>query len=86
MNDKTTIELKYPITIDGTETSVLHMRRPKVRDQLLVEKSGMVGKGDAEREVLLFSNLCEVAPSDIEQIDMSDYKKLQEAYGSFLGG
>ena len=86
MNERTAIELKYPIQINGTETSVLHMRRPKVRDQLLVEKSGLVGKGDAEREVLLFANLCEVAPNDIEQIDMSDYKKLQVAYGSFLEG
>ena len=86
MNERTAIELKYPIQINGTETSVLHMRRPKVRDQLLVEKSGLVGKGDAEREVLLFANLCEVAPNDIEQIDMSDYKKLQVAYGSFFEG
>ena len=86
MNERTGIELKYPITIDGTETSVLHMRRPKVRDQLLVDKSGMVGKSQAEREVLLIANLCEVAPGDIEQLDMSDYKKLQEAFGAFLEG
>ena len=86
MNERTGIELKYPIQINGTETSVLHVRRPKVRDQLLLDKSGMVGKGDAEREVLLFANLCEVAPGDIEELDMSDYKKLQETYGAFLAG
>ncbi len=86
MNEKTAIELKYPITIDGTETSVLHMRRPKVRDQLLVDKSGMVGKSQSEREVLLIANLCEVAPADIEQLDMADYKTLQETFGAFLEG
>ena len=86
MNEKTAIELKYPITIDGTETRVLHMRRPKVRDQLLLDKSGMVGKSQAEREVLFIANLCEVAPGNIEELDMSDYKKLQEAYGAFLEG
>ena len=46
----------------------------------------MVGKSQAEREVLLIANLCEVAPGDIEQLDMSDYKKLQEAFGAFLEG
>ncbi len=86
MNERTAIELKYPITIDGTETSVLHMRRPKVRDQLLVDKSGMVGKSQSEREVLLIANLCEVAPADIEQLDMADYKTLQETFGAFLEG
>ena len=86
MNEKTAIELKYPITIDGTETSVLHMRRPKVRDQLLVDKSGIAGKSQSEREVLLFANLCEIAPGDIEELYMADYKKLQETFGAFLEG
>ncbi len=86
MSEKTAIELKYPVKIDGTETKVLHMRRPKVRDQLLVEKSGLVGKSAAEREMLLFANLCGVAPDDIEELDMADYKKVQEAYTSFLQG
>lgn len=86
MSEKTTIELKYPLTIDGTEVKALYMRRPKVRDQLLMEKSGMVGKSNAEREVFLFANLAEVAPSDIEDLDMADYKKIQEQYNLFLEG
>lgn len=86
MSERTAIELKYPITIDGTETSVLHMRRPKVRDQLLVDKSGIAGKSQAEREIMLIANLCEVAPADIEQLDMADYTKIQETFGSFLEG
>ena len=85
-NKKTAIELKYPVTIDGTEVSVLHMRRPKVRDQLLMDKAGKVGKSEGEREVLLFANLCEIAPESLEGVDMSDYRKLQEAYTSFLEG
>lgn len=86
MNEKTAIELKYPITIDGTETKALHMRRVKVRDQILMDKAGKVGKTEGEKEVLLFANLCEVAPDSIEEMDMSDYRKLQEAYTSFLEG
>lgn len=84
MSEKTTIELKYPVTIDGTEVRVFQMRRPKVRDQLLMEKSGMAGKSDAEREVFLFANLLEIAPKDLEDLDMSDYKKIQRVYGDFL--
>ena len=48
--EKTTIELRYPVTIDGTEMKALCMRRPKVRDQILMEKSGMAGKSAAEKE------------------------------------
>ena len=83
---RTAIELKYPVMIDGTETSVLHMRRPKVRDQILLDKAGKVGKGEGEREVLLFANLCEIAPDSLEEMDMCDYRKLQETYSSFLEG
>ena len=82
--EKTTIELRYLVIIDGTEMKALCMRRPKVRDQILMEKSGMAGKSAAEKEVLLFANLCEIAPGDVEELDMGDYRRLQEAYSAFL--
>ena len=69
------ISLDYPIKIDGTAVSVLQMRRPKVADTFLAQKST---KPDAEKEIDLFANLCEVAPKDIQQLDMMDYGKLQE--------
>lgn len=86
VDGEVTIELKYPILIDGTRTEVLHMRRPKVRDQILATKSEMAGKSSAEQEVLLFANLCEVAPRDIEDLDMADYRKIQREYERFLEG
>lgn len=73
-----TITLKFPAENGLTKLSI---RRPKVRDMLATEKS----KGsDAEKEVLLFANLCEAAPSDIEGLDMADYQQLQDAYKNFL--
>lgn len=75
------IALDYPVTIDGTEVSVLHMRRPKVADTFLAQKST---KPDAEKELDLFANLCEVSPADIQKLDMMDYLKLQEQYGNFM--
>jgi hypothetical protein len=80
--NKTTIELKYPITIDGTEVRALYMRRPKVRDQILSSKTG---KTEEEQEVRLFANLCEVAPENIEDLDLADYKQLADAYTRFFG-
>lgn len=78
---KVTIELNYPITIDATEVKVFQMRRPKVADVILLQKSQ--GE-DAEKEVKLFANLCEVSPDDIRKLDMMDYVKLQEQYGNFI--
>lgn len=79
---KIAIELDFPISIDGIETSVLQMRRPKVRDQIALEKTG--GMSDAEREIRFFSNLCEVSPDDIKALDLMDYAKLQKQFGDFL--
>lgn len=78
---KTTIELDYPIQVDGTEVRSLQMRRPKVRDQLTVMKQG---KTEEEREIHLFANLCEISIETIEELDMKDYGKIQEAYKDFL--
>lgn len=78
MSINTAINLKYP-TLPTFPT--LHMRRPKVRDMLAAEKS----KGtDAEKEIVLFANLCEVTPAEIEALDMVDYQQLQQAYQGFL--
>lgn len=77
----TKIELKFPITIDGTKVSVLQLRRPKVRDMLGVEKGA---QNDAEKEIHLFANLCEITPEQILELDMADYAGLQKAYQGFL--
>jgi hypothetical protein len=73
-----TITLKFPAS---SGPSALTLRRPKVRDMLASDKT----KGsDAEKEIALFANLCEVAPADIESLDMADYQALQKAYQGFL--
>lgn len=76
-----TIELTHPIKVDGTPVESLQLRRPKVRDMLTVEKSS---QSDAEKEINLFANLCEVQPSALHDLDMADYAKLQKAYQDFL--
>lgn len=76
-----TVELKHPVSVAGRDVGTLSMRRPKVKDQLVAEKSS---GGNAEKEVRLFANLCEVEPAVIEELDLHDYRRLQEAYSGFL--
>lgn len=74
------IDLDYPIQVDGVEVRFLTMRRPKVRDQ---KASAVAGKTDVDKELALFANLCMVAPSTLDELDMVDYGKLQDAYSGF---
>ncbi len=76
-----TIELKHPITLNGEDLQHLCLRRPKVRDMLAADKAS---GSDAEKEVRVFANLCEVAPTVIEELDIADYQALQERYAGFL--
>ena len=76
----TPIDLDYPITVDGVEVSSLAMRRPTVADQLAFED----GKGsEAVRTVAMMSNLCDVPPSSIKQLDVVDFAKLAETLKGF---
>ena len=77
----TTIKLKHPIEVDGIEVQQVTMRRPKVRDMIAAEKGA---GGDAEKELRMFANLSEITPQTIEELDMVDYKAMQDAYVDFL--
>ena len=75
------IKLLHPVVSDGTELRVLNLRRPKVRDVLLAAK---IGGTEEEKEIRVLANLCEVAPDVVEELDMADYKRLQDGYRSFF--
>lgn len=77
----TTIKLDHPIAVDGVEVTELTLRRPKVRDVRAADKSS---GSDGAREIRLFANLCEQTPAAMEELDMADYLKIQEAYQDFL--
>ena len=76
----TTITLSFPVETEGEKVTELKMRRPKVRDMLAADAGG----SDAQKELRLFANLCEVTPKTIENLDMADYLKVQEVYSGFL--
>lgn len=79
-DDGTHIKLAKAIDIDGVAIATLVMREPTVDDQLSATKS----KGDdAEREITLFANLCEVSPAEIRKLSLRDYKRVQRAFVDF---
>jgi hypothetical protein len=78
---KESIKLKYPIMVEGSKLDVIQMRRPKVRDMLMADR--LTGS-DAEKEINIFANLCELPPEAMEELDVADYSQLQKAYQSFL--
>lgn len=76
----TTIDLEYPVEVDGVQVSSLAMRRPTVADQLNFED----GKGsEAARTVAMMANLCDVPPASIKQLDVVDFAKLVEVLQGF---
>ncbi|WP_462362901.1 phage tail assembly protein [Pyramidobacter porci] len=82
MAEKVTVSLEYPITVGGVEAKSLALRRPKVRDVVAVNKSC---DSDAERELKLIANLAELAPDELEEMDVKDYAKLQAQLKVFFG-
>lgn len=76
-----TITLTIPVTINGTVYEKINIRRPKVRDRLAVER---IKKTDAEKEIAMIANLAEVTVETIEELDLADYGKVQEALQGFF--
>ena len=75
------ITLKYPIKVDGKEVKDIDFRRPKVKD---MKKSSKMTKDESEAELLLFADLANLPVEAIEELDLWDYKVLQEEFKSFL--
>ncbi len=78
---ETKIKLEFPITSGGALIQEITMRRAKVKDEVVAQKAE---KDPAEREVLLIANLCNLAPSDIGDLDCSDYARLQDTLKGFV--
>ena len=78
----TKIKLDHPVQADGRAVTSLAMRRPKVRDERDARR--IAGDDDTEREIVLFANLCEVAPETIHELDLGDYRKLVRAFMDFF--
>lgn len=77
------IELTYPIQTAEGETRWLVMRRPKLRDQINAS-TGKTNTDNAAIERGLFAGLCEMAPEELDELDLFDYQKLQDTFINFI--
>ena len=77
-----TIELSAPIPLNGVTVNRLHLRRPKLKD---IRTARLAGSDEEERELRLFALLSDCAPSDLEELDFADYRKLQETFQGMVG-
>ena len=69
------ITLTFPITLGTGETlDTLSVRRAKVKDIRKMSEH----QNDADKEMHLLSALTGLVPEDLDNLDISDYAKLQE--------
>lgn len=78
----TKIKLDHPIKIDGATVNEIVLRRPTVKDMRVARNSG---KNDADQEVALIANLAQIAPDDVDSLDIADFVKVQKALQGFFG-
>ena len=77
-----TVKLKYPIDFEGGKLSEITLRRPKVADVTAAKKGK---KEESEQEITLIATLSGLPPVAIEELDLADYKALQEILTGFFG-
>jgi len=75
--------LKYPVQLaSGKKVATLSLRRAKVAD--LREASRGSDKPD-DQELALLARLTGLLPEDLLELDLADYKVLQDAFRLMLG-
>lgn len=80
---KEIIKLEFPIRINGVVVNQLSMRRPKLKD--IRDAAKVAGKDEEERELRLFSMLTDCATTDIEELDLADYRNIQNTFQKMVG-
>jgi len=76
-----TIELEYPFKLDGQEYTEVTLRRPLTRDMRAVDHVPT----DQEKTITMVSNLGEIPPNAVDEIDAKDLRTLSNKIESFLG-
>lgn len=70
-----TITLNVPVVLaDGRQLNSLTLRRAKVSDLRAVSRL----EGDAAQEIALAARLAGLVPEDMDALDLSDYKQIQD--------
>ena len=74
--------LKYPVQLaSGKALDKLTLRRAKVAD---LREASRGGASQEDQEVALLARLSGLLPEDVLELDLADYKALQDAFRSML--
>ena len=74
--------LKYPVQLaSGKALDKLTLRRAKVAD---LREASRGGASQEDQEVALLARLAGLLPEDVLELDLADYKALQDAFRSML--
>ena len=74
--------LKYPVQLaSGKALDKLNLRRAKVAD---LREASRGGASQEDQEVALLARLSGLLPEDVLELDLADYKALQDAFRGML--
>lgn len=76
-----TVKLEFPVEHNGAEIKEIKLRRPSVRDLILLEQHE---GNDLAKDVYMMSMLSGVEEEKIYLVDAVDFMQLQEAYQGFF--
>jgi len=76
------ITLKHPVKLaSGKELTKLVLRRAKVAD---LKEASRAGDKQDEHEIALIARLSGLVPEDVLELDLADYKAIQDAFRLML--
>lgn len=79
------ITLNVPIEVSGVKISQLKMRRPKLKDRREADRQfGDDEHAAEEKELFMFTSLTDMTPDELEELDLDDYVRMQQAFQGFL--
>lgn len=78
--NRVTYTLLHPVTINGRAVTELALRRPKTRDLIRARKV----KDELEQTAHLITDLAEVEPLIVQELDAEDFANLGEVIGNFF--
>lgn len=75
------IELDFPVQLGDRLLDKVTMRRPKMKDMLKFD----IDNVSIEESMKLVAGLCGLVPAEMEEMDSSDFDKLQKQLLLFRG-
>lgn len=76
-----TYKLQYPIEYNGEAISELTIRRPKIRD---IKRFEALKVPDMDKAIRMLSDLAEIEPGAIEELDAIDFDGASQVIAGFL--